>query len=258
MNTMQDRGRKQPIIRSLTHPRSARFGRTVALAVGAAALLGTLPGTPVAASTTPDAKSAAPASDETASAIFAGGCFWCMEKPFDELPGVISTTSGYTGGKLADPTYEQVSSGNTGHIEAVRVDYDPSVVSYAALVDVFWRNIDPLDARGQFCDKGYQYSSAIFYGSDAERQIAEESKRALEKSSRLPGKIETRIVPATEFYDAEDYHQDYYEKNPIRYRYYRYRCGRDQRLEQLWGDEAGGKKVKTSRATPAPALYGVS
>lgn len=179
----------------------------------------------------------------TASAVFAGGCFWCMEKPFDELPGVTSTTSGYAGGKLRNPTYEQVSTGNTGHIEVVRVEYDPDEISYEALVDVFWRNIDPVDARGQFCDKGHQYTSAIFYGSEDEKEIAEKSMRVLEESGRLPTRIATRIVPAAEFWDAEDYHQDYYKKNPIRYRYYRYGCGRDARLEQLWGNEAGGKKV---------------
>lgn len=177
---------------------------------------------------------------ETASAIFAGGCFWCMEKPFDQLPGVVSTTSGYTGGQLADPTYEQVSSGNTGHLEAVRVEYDPNEISYETLLDVFWRNIDPLDARGQFCDKGHQYTSAIFYQGEAQKKAAEASKRALEESGRLPAPIVTPVLPAATFYNAEEYHQDYYRKNPLRYRYYRYGCGRDARLTELWGDEAGG------------------
>ncbi len=196
----------------------------------------------------PAAESAKTSPAEMASAVFAGGCFWCMEKPFDELDGVRSTTSGYTGGRLENPTYEQVSSGNTRHVEAVRVEYDPSKVSYETLVDVFWRNVDPLDDRGQFCDKGYQYTSAIYYGSESEKAVAEASKRKLEASGRLPGAIVTRIEPAAPFYPAEDYHQNYYRENPIRYRYYRYGCGRDARLEQLWGDEAGGKK-----AAPAPA-----
>lgn len=182
----------------------------------------------------PDAK--ATDGGETATAIFAGGCFWCMEKPFDELDGVRSTTSGYTGGKLRDPSYEQVSTGNTGHIESVRIEYDPSVVSYAELLDVFWRNIDPLDDRGQFCDKGYQYTSAIFFASEDEKKAAEKSKAALEASGKLPGPIVTRIVPSAPFYDAEDYHQDYYQKNPIRYGFYRRGCGRDARLEELWGE----------------------
>lgn len=205
----------------------------------------------VAASRVPAAPVAEPAmtaSGETASAVFAGGCFWCMEKPFDELDGVRSTTSGYTGGRLENPTYEQVASGNTRHVEAVRVEYDPSKVSYETLIDVFWRNVDPLDDRGQFCDKGYQYTSAIYYGSEAERAVAEASKRALVESGRLPGAVVTRIEPAAPFYPAEDDHQNYYRENPIRYRYYRYGCGRDARLEQLWGDEAGGKKV-----VPRPA-----
>lgn len=191
----------------------------------------------------------------TASAVFAGGCFWCMEKPFDVLPGVLATTAGYTGGTLPNPSYEHVASGNTQHIESVRIEYDPSVVSYATLVEVFWRNVDPLDARGQFCDKGHQYTSAIFYGSAEEKKTAEASKRALEESGHLPGPIATRIVPASEFYDAEEYHQDYYQKNPIRYRFYRHGCGRDARLQQLWGEEAGGEKV-SRREEPAPPAAG--
>lgn len=214
--------------------------RALVVAVGAALATALLALSPEA----PPAQAEQKADGHTASAIFAGGCFWCMEKPFDDLPGVKSTTSGYTGGKLADPSYEQVSSGNTGHVEAVRIEYDPGKVSYETLVDVFWRNIDPVDARGQFCDKGFQYTSAIFYGSEEEKKVAESSKEALEESGRLPAKIATRIVPAAEFYDAEEYHQDYYDKNPLRYRFYRHGCGRDARLEQLWGDEAGGKKVE--------------
>ena len=175
------------------------------------------------------------AQSGTASAVFAGGCFWCMEPPFDRLDGVIATTSGYTGGTLADPTYEQVSAGHTGHYEAVRVTYDPSVIDYARLLEVFRRNIDPLDAGGQFCDRGDQYRSAIFYSSPAQKAQAQASKQALEKSGRLAGDIVTPILEASTFYEAEDYHQNYYEKNPLRYRFYRFSCGRDDRLEEVWG-----------------------
>ena len=174
-----------------------------------------------------------------AMATFAGGCFWCMEPPFDKIPGVISTTSGYTGGKTENPTYEQVSSGDTGHAEAVRVIYDPAKVTYAQLLAVFWRNIDPHDAGGQFCDRGTQYRTAIFVHNDAQRKEAEESKRALEASGRLKQPIVTAIVTATRFYPAEDYHQDYYRKNPVRYKFYRANCGRDARLREVWGEEAG-------------------
>lgn len=172
----------------------------------------------------------------TATAIFAGGCFWCMEGPFDVLDGVISTTSGYTGGKLANPTYEQVSSGGTGHAEAVKVVYDPDKVGYQQLLAVFWRNVDPLDASGQFCDRGNQYRSEIFYMDEQQKQLAEESKAALDASGRLKQPVVTEIVAATTFYPAEDYHQDYYQKNPTRYKLYRYGCGRDQRLTKLWGE----------------------
>lgn len=172
----------------------------------------------------------------TATAIFAGGCFWCMEGPFDVLDGVISTTSGYTGGKLANPTYEQVSSGGTGHAEAVKVVYDPDKVGYQQLLAVFWRNVDPLDASGQFCDRGNQYRSEIFYMDEQQKQLAEELKAALDASGRLKQPVVTEIVAATTFYPAEDYHQDYYQKNPTRYKLYRYGCGRDQRLTKLWGE----------------------
>jgi len=173
-----------------------------------------------------------------AEATFAGGCFWCMEPPFDKLAGVVSTTSGYTGGQVKNPSYEQVSAGGTGHAESVRVVYDPAKVSYQKLLDVFWHNVDPLDAAGQFCDKGHQYRTAIFYHDDEQRRLAEASKAALEASGRLRQPIVTEIVPAATFYPAEDYHQDYYQKNPIRYRFYRYGCGRDKRLEQLWGEQS--------------------
>ena len=174
-----------------------------------------------------------------ATATFAGGCFWCMEAPFDKLDGVISTTSGYAGGHVANPTYEEVSSGRTGHAESEQIVYDPNVISYSQLLDVFWHNVDPLDAGGQFCDRGNQYRTAIFYENDMQRRLAEASKQALEKSGELPGKIVTEIVPLEHFYPAEDYHQNYYQRNPIRYRYYRASCGRDRRLEELWGDAAG-------------------
>lgn len=168
-------------------------------------------------------------------ATFAGGCFWCMEPPFEHLSGVISVTSGYTGGQKANPTYQEVSSGGTGHAEAVEIVYDPAKISYSRLLDVFWRNIDPIDAAGQFCDKGQHYRSAIFYHDDEQQRLAEASKLALAQSGRFKQPIVTTIDPATTFYPAEDYHQHYSQKNPLRYKYYRYSCGRDQRLEELWG-----------------------
>ena len=174
-----------------------------------------------------------------AVATFAGGCFWCMEHPFDELDGVSATISGYIGGHLVNPTYKQVSAGATGHAEAVQVTYEPAVVSYERLLEVFWHNVDPLDAGGQFCDRGNQYRTAIFYHSEEQRRQAEASKLALTQAHALPGDIVTEIAPAGEFYPAEDYHQNYYERNPIRYNYYRFTCGRDGRLESLWGDSAG-------------------
>jgi methionine-S-sulfoxide reductase len=177
----------------------------------------------------------APLPQETEKATFAGGCFWCMEPPFDKLEGVLSTTSGYTGGERENPTYEQVSSGGTGHLEAVQIVYDPAKVNYAELLDVFWRNIDPTDAGGQFCDRGQQYWSGIFYYRQEQRRLAEESKAALKESGRLPGPIVTAVRKATAFYPAEEYHQDYYKKNPFRYRIYRLGCGRDRVLERLWG-----------------------
>lgn len=162
-----------------------------------------------------------------------------MEKPFDQLAGVVSTTSGYTGGQLENPTYQQVSAGGTGHTESVQIVYDPSQVSYETLLNVFWHNIDPLDARGQFCDKGTQYRSAVFYGNEAEKALAEASKAKLESQAPFEQGIVTEITPATQFYPAEDYHQNYYETNPVRYNFYRRACGRDRRLAQLWGDQAG-------------------
>jgi peptide-methionine (S)-S-oxide reductase len=180
-----------------------------------------------------------PAQAQTrAVAIFAGGCFWCMEPPYDKLDGVIATTSGYTGGTRPNPTYEEVTTGRTGHYEAIQIEYDPARVNYERLLEVFWHNIDPLDSTGQFCDKGPQYRSAIFVLDDRQRALAEASKAALEKSGKLRGRIVTEILPATTFYPAEDYHQDYYRNNPARYRFYRWNCGRDRRLEQLWGERA--------------------
>jgi peptide-methionine (S)-S-oxide reductase len=173
-----------------------------------------------------------------AKATFAGGCFWCMEGPFDELEGVLSTTSGYIGGHKKNPTYEEVSAGTTGHTEAVQVVYDPTKITYQKLLDVFWVNIDPTVKDRQFCDHGSQYRSGIFYHNAEQQQLAEASKKQLEKDKPFDGMIVTEITEATEFYPAEDYHQDYYIKNPIRYKYYRYSCGRDQRLQELWGNRA--------------------
>lgn len=173
---------------------------------------------------------------QTAIATFAGGCFWCMEPPYDKLDGVISTTSGYTGGQVENPTYEQVSSGATGHAEAIQIEYDPSRISYAQLLEVFWRNIDPTVENAQFCDHGSQYRSAIFYHDEEQRRLAEESKQVLLDSKKFPA-VHTQIEPLATFYPAEDYHQDYYRKNPLRYKFYRYSCGRDQRLKELWGKE---------------------
>ena len=174
----------------------------------------------------------------TAKATFAGGCFWCMEPPFDKLDGVISTTSGYTGGKVKNPSYEQVSSGRTGHAEAVQVEYDPKKVSYEKLLDVFWHNVDPTQKDGQFCDHGNQYRTNIFVHDDEQKRLAEASTAALANSKPFKGDIVTEIVAASKFYPAEDYHQDYYMKNPIRYKYYRTGCGRDARLKEVWGAAA--------------------
>jgi peptide-methionine (S)-S-oxide reductase len=183
------------------------------------------------------ADAGSPAAANTAVATFAGGCFWCMEPPFDKLDGVISTTSGYTGGHVPDPDYEQVSAGATGHAEALQIVYDPAKVSFSRLLEVFWRNIDPLDAGGQFCDRGDQYRSAVFYHDSGQQQLAEQSKQDLQRSAAFShyGKpVATQIVAATKFYPAEEYHQDYYKKNPIRYKFYRNGCGRDKVLDRYW------------------------
>ena len=174
----------------------------------------------------------------TEKATFAGGCFWCMEPPFDAIPGVISTTSGYTGGRTVNPTYEQVSSGTTGHAEAIQVVYDPKKVSYEKLLEVYWVNIDPTVRDRQFCDSGTQYRTAIFYHTEAQRKAAQASRDALEKSRPFKAPIVTPIEVAGAFYPAEVYHQDYYLKNPVRYKFYRNGCGRDARLRELWGDRA--------------------
>ena len=175
-------------------------------------------------------------AQELAKATFAGGCFWCMEPPFDALDGVVSTTSGYTGGHTANPTYEQVSAGKTGHAEAVEIVYDPRKVTYTRLLEVFWRNIDPLTANAQFCDTGSQYRAGIFVHDATQRRLAEASKDAV--AQRLQKPIVTEITAASQFWPAEEYHQDYYKKNPIRYKFYRTSCGRDRRLEAIWGPDA--------------------
>lgn len=181
------------------------------------------------------------ADHATARATFAGGCFWCMEHPFDELPGVIETTSGYTGGSVENPSYNQVSSGTTGHLESVQVEYDPGQISYEDLLNVYWRNVDPVDGGGQFCDRGSQYRPAIFYHDISQQQQAEASVQALDSSGILDLPIAAELIAASEFYPAEDYHQNYYQTHPVRYKVYRYACGRDQRLEEVWGDESGAE-----------------
>jgi len=175
-----------------------------------------------------------PSGYETAT--FAGGCFWCMEPPFDKLDGVISTISGYTGGHKKDPTYKQVSGGGTGHAEAVQIVYDPNKIGYPELLQVFWRNIDPTTVDGQFCDWGSQYRSEIFFHNEEQQRLAEASRQQLSETKPFKDPVVTGISKATPFYPAEEYHQDYYQKNPLRYKYYRYGCGRDKRLQELWGD----------------------
>ena len=194
------------------------------------------PSQPAAVSVSAQNQTSRSADESLSTAIFAGGCFWCMEKPFDELPGVVSTTSGYTGGKVENPTYAEVSRGSTGHYEAMEVQYDPEQVSYDQLLETFWYNVDPVDDRGQFCDKGDQYRSAIFYEDLEQQQAAEASKRAI--ANRLNESIATDILPAAPFYDAEDYHQNYYQTHAVRYQFYRNACGRDRRLAEVWGDDA--------------------
>ncbi|UYG05196.1 peptide-methionine (S)-S-oxide reductase MsrA [Halomonas sp. LR3S48] len=178
------------------------------------------------------------ANEETASAVFGGGCFWCVEEAFDKVDGVVSTTSGFSGGHVENPSYEQVVDGNTGHVEVVKVEYDPAEVDYAELLDVFWRNIDPFAVDRQFCDAGEAYRSVIYYGSDEEQALAEATRDEL--AERFDREIATEITPFEAFYPAEEYHQDYYRKNPVRYNYYKSACGRERRLKEVWGNEAGG------------------
>ncbi len=176
-----------------------------------------------------------PGASPSAKAYFAGGCFWCMEEAFEKVEGVISVVSGYMGGTAANPTYEEVSAGRTGHAEAVEVTYDPTRVTYQKLLDAFWHNVDPLTPNAQFCDHGTQYRSAVFYSTEEEKRLTEESKAMVEQAKKFPAPIVTQLVSAATFYPAEDYHQDYYKKNPLRYKYYKYGCGRAARLEALWG-----------------------
>ncbi len=169
-------------------------------------------------------------------ATFAGGCFWCMEHPFDELDGVVSTTSGYTGGHTVDPTYPEVSAGGTGHTEVVKIEYDPTKVTYEELLNVYWRNVDPTTPDAQFCDHGNQYRPEIFYHTEEQKQLAEASRTHIEKTKTFPEPIVIEITQGTTFYPAEDFHQNYYQTNPLRYKFYRLACGRDSRLAELWGD----------------------
>ena len=182
--------------------------------------------------------SANQAAAETTSgkAYFAGGCFWCMEEVFEKVDGVLSATSGYMGGTVSNPTYEEVSAGRTGHAESVEVVYDPAKVSYQKLLDAFWRNVDPITPNAQFCDHGNQYRSAIFFQTDEEKRASDNSKQTIEQSKRFKEPIVTQIVMASKFYPAEEYHQDFYKKNPVRYKFYKYNCGRAKRLEELWGN----------------------
>lgn len=201
------------------------LSRLFVAAVASATLLTACNSDPLPAAPAPGA--------QRATAVFAGGCFWCTESDFDKMPGVISTVSGYTGGRLPNPSYEQVSAGNTGHIESVRVTYDPRKTSYAELALRFMKTIDPLDNGGSFCDRGYQYRSAFFVADAEQKRIAEAVKARTAQQLKKP--VTTLILPATAFTPAEEYHQDYYKKNPIRYRFYRSRCGRDARLAEVWG-----------------------
>ena len=198
-------------------------------ALAAASLVGAVTGPAVAQTVKPVAE-----KPVTARATFAGGCFWCVEEAFDKVPGVVATTSGYLGGHTKNPTYEQVSGGRTGHAEVVQVEYDPKRVGYEKLLEAFWRNVDPTQKDAQFCDHGSQYRSGIFYHDAEQRRLAEASKAALAKNKPFKGEIVTEITKASEFYAAEGYHQDYYQKNPVRYKFYKTGCGREARLKELW------------------------
>ncbi len=199
---------------------------TKAMCVGLVAML---------AFATVERRGATAAEAPASTAYFAGGCFWCMEEAFEKVEGVLEVVSGYMGGHAKTPSYEEVSSGRTGHAESVQVRYDPSKVTYTQLLEAFWKNVDPLTPDAQFCDHGSQYRAAIFYGNDEEKKRAEDSKRGIEQSKRFTSPIVTQITAATEFFPAEEYHQDFYKKNPIRYKYYKFSCGRAQRLASLWG-----------------------
>lgn len=177
-----------------------------------------------------------PVAAETRSAVLAGGCFWCVESDYEKLDGIIEVVSGYSGGHVDNPTYRQVTSGTTGHIEVARIDYDPDRISYPQILDFFWRHIDPTDDGGQFCDRGPQYRPAVFYANAEQKAIAERSLENLRQTKPFDQPIRVELLPASTFYPAEDYHQDYYKKNPIRYKYYRFSCGRDARIEALWGE----------------------
>ena len=184
-----------------------------------------------------DKKSKSATTPNLRQAIFAGGCFWCMEPPFEKFPGILKVVSGYTGGKKENPSYKEVASGSTNHAEAIEIHYDPSKISYKDLLEIFWRNIDPTDENGQFVDRGKQYRPAIFYHDNDQKKTAEKSRDALEKSGRFQNKIKTKIVKATTFFQAEEYHQDFYKKNIIRYKIYRAGSGRDQFLKKFWGTD---------------------
>ncbi|NWF74465.1 MAG: peptide-methionine (S)-S-oxide reductase MsrA [Nitrospirae bacterium] len=205
------------------------MGRQVALAVCTLAIF-------LLGSWSAQSASQAAVDAPLGKAYFAGGCFWCMEEAFEKVEGVLSATSGYMGGTVANPSYEAVSAGRTGHAESVEVVYDPAKVSYQKLLDAFWHNVDPVTANAQFCDHGSQYRSAIFFQTDEEKRASDASKQAIEQSKRFNEPIVTQIVMASQFYPAEEYHQDYYKKNPVRYKFYKYNCGRAKRLEALWGN----------------------
>ncbi len=210
---------------------------TVEMALASAAAAGAGPARSLLSS---DSTKSTPSTDAPARAVFAGGCFWCVEAAFEGLPGVRAVVSGYSGGAEERPTYGEVSSGRTGHAESVEITFDPATITYGELLDVFWHNIDPTQGDGQFCDHGTQYRSVIFTIGDAQRREALASKRRIEASGRLRGPIVTAIVPFTRFWPAEEYHQDYYKKNPAHYQAYRLGCGRDARLRAIWGKDAGG------------------
>ena len=218
---------------------TALFSTFGLLALLAASRGAAAPAAPAAGGTGKAQPATTPAaSQKRATAVFAGGCFWCMQPAFDKVPGVLATVVGYTGGHVANPTYEEVSSGGTGHRESIEVAYDATRVTYEQLLTVFWHNIDPTDNAGQFCDHGEQYRSAIFYQDDGQHRLAEASKKAIEASGRLKAPIVTDILPASRFYPAEEYHQKYYVKSSVRYKFYRFNCGRDRRLADLWGELA--------------------